>query len=156
MIDDDVLTMDERRYPQQPIPGVVAIVVSSKGVLLARRDKAPGTGLWSLPGGAVELGETQKESVIREVLEETGVQCEVIKLVSTADLITLDESNSVEFHFLLNHYLARSINGVLKPEFTDGEVGWFHPDKLPEDMVNDEIVNLINSVKDSITELMDE
>ncbi|MGY5858455.1 MAG: NUDIX domain-containing protein [Candidatus Thorarchaeota archaeon] len=148
--------MDDRRYPAHPITGVVVIVVSNKGVLLARRDKAPGTGLWSLPGGAVELGETQKESVIREVLEETGVQCEVIRLVSTADFITLDESNKVEFHFLLNHYLARSISGVLKPEFPDGEVCWFHPDQLPDDMVNNEIIELINSVKDSITELMDE
>jgi len=148
--------MDDRRYPQHPIPGVGAIVVSSKGILLARRDKAPGKGLWSIPGGAVESGETQKESVVREVLEETGIQCEVIKLISTADLITLDESKKVEFHFLLNHYLARSISGVLKPEFPDGEVGWFHPEKLPEDMVNGEIIELINSVKDSIAELMDE
>ena len=148
--------MDDRRYPLHPILGVVAIVVSKNGVLLGRRDKAPGKGLWSVPGGAVELGETQKESVVREVLEETGIQCEVIKLVGTADLVTLDESGKVEFHFLLNQYLARSISGELKPEFPDGEVGWFHPEKLPEDMVNKEIVDLINSVNDSITELMDE
>ena len=83
--------MDGRRYPQHPIPGVGAIVVSNEGVLLARRDKEPATGLWSIPGGAVEPGETQKESVVREVLEETGIRCEVIKLVNTFDLITLDE-----------------------------------------------------------------
>ena len=156
MIDDDVFTMDERRYPHHPIPGVGAIVVSNKGVLLARRDKAPGKGLWSIPGGAVELGETQKESVIREVLEETGVLCEVIKLVSTADLITLDESGSVEFHFLLNHYLARSTGGVLKPEFPDGEVGWFHPDKLPKEMVNQEIIDLLTSVRELILKSMNQ
>ena len=146
--------MSDRRYPTHPIPGVGAIVVSNIGVLLARRDKPPGEGLWSIPGGGVELGENQNESVIREVLEETGVQCEVLKLVSTVDLITLDETGTVEFHFLLNHYLARAITTVITPEFPDGEVGWFHPDELPEDMVNQEIVDLLNSVKDLILELM--
>ncbi|MHA1136207.1 MAG: NUDIX hydrolase [Candidatus Thorarchaeota archaeon] len=148
--------MDDRRYPLHPIPGVGAIVVSNKGVLLARRDKAPGTGLWSIPGGAVEPGETQKESVFREVLEETGIQCEVIKFVSTVDLITRDASGKVEFHFLLNHYLARAISGELKPEYPDGEVDWFHPEELPEDMVNEAIIELINSVKDLIVKLMTE
>ena len=146
--------MSDRRYPTHPIPGVGAIVVCNKGVLLARRDKPPGEGLWSIPGGGVELGENQNESVIREVLEETGVQCKVLKLVSTADLITLDETGTVEFHFLLNHYLARAITMVITPEFPDGEVGWFHPDELPEDMVNQEIVSLLNSVKNLILELM--
>ncbi len=146
--------MTDRRYPKHPIPGVGAIVVSSRGILLARRDKPPGKGLWSIPGGAVELGESQKESVIREVLEETGVQCEVLKLVSTADLITLDTSETVEFHFLLNHYLARATTDVLKPEFPDGEVGWFHPDELPDDMVNQEIIDLLSSVRDLVIELI--
>ncbi len=148
--------MNDRRYPKHPIPGVGAIVVGNKGVLLARRDKPPGKGFWSIPGGAVELGETQQESVIREVLEETGVQCEVLKLVSTDDLITLDEADKVEFHFLLNHYLARAITDVIKPEFPDGEVGWFHPDELPEDMANQEIVDLLNSVNNLILELMNQ
>ena len=146
--------MSGRRYPKHPISGVGAIVVGTKGVLLARRDKPPGEGLWSIPGGGIELGENQKDAVIREVLEETGVQCEVLKLVSTADLITLDEVGSVEFHFLLNHYLARAITDVIKPEFPDGEVGWFHPEELPKDMVNQEIIELLNSVKDLILELM--
>jgi ADP-ribose pyrophosphatase len=148
--------MDDRKYPQYPIPGVGVIVVGRNGVLLARRDKPPGKGLWSIPGGAVEVGETQKESAFREVLEETGIECEVFNLVSTADLITRDSSNNVEFHFLLNHYLAHSIGGELEPEYPDGEVAWFHPDKLPDDMVNESIVELISSVKDSIADLMSE
>ena len=146
--------MSERRYPHHPIPGVGAIVVSSKGILLARRDKPPGEGLWSIPGGGVEIGETQKESVFREVLEETGIECEVLDLVSTDDLITLDDTGTVEFHFLLNHYLARAITKVTRPEFPNGEVAWFHPDNLPEDMVNQKVVDLLDTLKDAILELM--
>ena len=148
--------MNDRRYPIHPIPGVGAIVVSDQGILLARRDKDPGTGLWSIPGGAIEPGETQKESVSREVFEETGIHCEVIKLVTTFDLITLDAARKVEYHFLINHYLARAIGGELQPEFPDGEVGWFHPDNLPEDLVNQEVRDLIDSLKQSIYELMKE
>ncbi|TFH06880.1 MAG: NUDIX domain-containing protein [Candidatus Thorarchaeota archaeon] len=148
--------MNDRRYPQHPIPGVGAIVVGRKGILLARRDKHPGEGFWSIPGGGVEIGENQKESVFREVLEETGIECEVLDLVSTDDLITLDDTGVVEFHFLLNHYLARALTEDTRPEFPNGEVAWFHPDKLPEDMVNQEIIDLLNSVKDSIFELMNQ
>jgi len=146
--------MNDRRYPDFPIPGVGAIVVGSKGVLLARRDKDPGQGLWSIPGGGVELGETQEASVIREVEEETGVKCEIIDFVSTADIVTRDSSGKVEFHFLLNHYLTRALTENIRPETKDGEVGWFHPDDLPSDMVNQRVVDIILSVRERVLTMM--
>jgi ADP-ribose pyrophosphatase YjhB (NUDIX family) len=148
--------MNDRRYPHLPIPGVGAIVVGSKGVLLARRDKDPGTGLWSIPGGGVELGETQETSLIREVEEETGVQCEIVDFVSTVDLVTRDTSGRVEFHFLLNNYLARALTEKTRPETEDGEVGWFHPDNLPTDMADQRIVGLIRSVRERVLGIMKE
>lgn len=148
--------MNERRYPQFPIPGVGAIVVGSKGILLVRRDKDPGKGLWSIPGGGVELGETQEESVVREVEEETGVQCAIIDLVSTANLITPDETGRIEFHYLLNHYLARALTETTIPETPEAEVSWFHPDYLPDDMANPRITELILSVRDRILDIKDE
>ena len=146
--------MNDRRYPQFPIPGVGAIVVGAQGVLLARRDKDPGKGLWSFPGGGVEIGETQETSIIREVEEETGVKCEIVEFVNTVDLITRDDTGKVEFHFLLNHYLARALTENTKPETEDGEVGWFHPDNLPPDMANQQITDLILSVRESIFKLI--
>ncbi|MFW9786902.1 MAG: NUDIX hydrolase [Candidatus Thorarchaeota archaeon] len=148
--------MNERHYPHLPIPGVGAIVVGPRGILLARRDKDPAKGLWSIPGGGVELGETQNESVIREVKEETGIACEVLEFVSTADLISHDISGNVEYHFLLNHYLARALTEDTKPETEDGEVGWFHPDRLPTDIADDRIKVLLLSVRDRILEVMNE
>ncbi|MGQ4913028.1 MAG: NUDIX hydrolase [Candidatus Thorarchaeota archaeon] len=147
--------MENRRYPTHPYPGVGAIVVGRKGILLARRDKDPGKGLWSFPGGGIELGETQEEAVIREVREETGVDCEVLSLVSTADLITTDSSGAVKFHYLLNHYLARALSEDTRPELPDGEVGWFHPDSLPPDMANARITALIHSLREDLLRLME-
>ena len=146
--------MSDRRYPSHPIPGVGAVVVGSQGVLLARRDKAPGKGLWSIPGGGVELGETQMESVKREVEEETGVKCEALELISTFDLITKDDAGAIEFHFLLNHYVARAVTEEVKPEHPDGEVGWFHPDRLPPDMASSGIASLVMSQRERILSLM--
>jgi len=146
--------VSDRRYPVHPIPGVGAIVVGTQGILLARRDKAPGKGLWSIPGGGVELGESQIESVIREVKEETDVECEVLELVSTFDLITKDDVGAIEYHFLLNHYLAKAITQEAKPENTDGEVGWFHPDELPTDLASPRIETLISSQRKRILSIM--
>lgn len=146
--------MSDRRYPSHPIPGVGAVVIGSQGVLLARRDKAPGKGLWSIPGGGVELGETQIESIRREVEEETGVKCEVLELIGTFDLITKDDKGTIEFHFLLNHYVAHAVTETTRPEYSDGEVGWFHPDRLPPDMASSGIEALIKSQRSRILSLM--
>ena len=92
--------------------------------------------------------------MVREVEEETGVKCEVVGFVSTADLITRDSSGRIEFHFLLNHYLARALTESTRPETEDGEVGWFHPDNLPDDIANQRIVDLILSVREKILVIM--
>jgi ADP-ribose pyrophosphatase YjhB (NUDIX family) len=146
--------LNDRRYPTHPVPGVGAIVVGEKGVLLARRDKDPGEGLWSFPGGAVELGESLEEAIVREVREETNVDCEIVDLLTTADLITEDTLGRVEYHFILNHYLARALTDNIAPETPDGEVGWFHPEQLPSDMVNPRVTALILSERERIAEMM--
>ncbi len=144
----------ERRYPPHPLPGVGAIVVGRNGVLLSRRDKDPGKGLWSLPGGAVELGETLVEAVVREVFEETGVRCEVIRLLGTYDLIVRDENSRIEYHYVLLHYLARALNYDLHQEFPGVDVAWFSPDALPVSEMPRPIVDLIHSVRSEILGLM--
>jgi 8-oxo-dGTP diphosphatase len=148
--------LSDRIYPTRPIMGVGAIVVGEKGVLLARRDKNPGEGLWSIPGGAVELGETQEQAAVRETKEETGVDCDVIDFVDTVDLVTKDSLGRVQYHFILNYFLARALTYETRPELPSGEVKWFHPDHLPPDVVDGRITNLILSLRDRIADLMRE
>ncbi len=146
--------LKDRKYPKYPIPGVGAIVVSKKGILLTRRDKDPGRGMWSIPGGAVEVGETQREAIVREVLEETGVRCEVIRLLDTYDLIIPDSTGKIEFHYILIHFLAKAMNIDLHEEKPDLDVSWFEIDNLPIAETPELVLNLIYSVKDEIMEIM--
>lgn len=149
-----VVLLRDRKYPRFPIPGVGAIVVSEKGILLTRRDKDPGRGMWSIPGGAVEVGETQRDAVVREIFEETGVRCEVIRLIDTYDLIIPDEEGKIKFHYVLIHFLSRALNTDLHEELPDVEVSWFNIDNLPVDETPELVLDLINSVKDEILEIM--
>ncbi|UCE11138.1 MAG: NUDIX domain-containing protein [Candidatus Thorarchaeota archaeon] len=147
--------MKDRSYPSFPIPGVGAIVVGSKGILLVRRDKEPARGLWSIPGGAVEVGEGQEEAVYREVYEETGVRVEVLGLVDTFDVILQDEAGETEFHYLLNHYLCEAHTEETTPESPEAEVGWFHPDSMPVDEMPPPVIDLLAKLKERISELME-
>jgi len=139
--------LTSRSYPNFPIPGVGVVVFGEKGVLLVRRVKEPGIGLWSVPGGAVEVGETQVDAVHREVKEETGVNCEVVRLIDTADIIIKDSDGDVEFHYLLNHYLAVALSSDVRPESGEAEVKWFNPNDLPLGEMPEKIVALINKAE---------
>ncbi|MGD9957009.1 MAG: NUDIX hydrolase [Candidatus Nanopelagicales bacterium] len=67
------------------IPCVGGIVVDSGRILLVQRGQQPSLGLWSIPGGRLEPGETAEEGCAREVLEETGLRVEVGALVGTVE-----------------------------------------------------------------------
>jgi 8-oxo-dGTP diphosphatase len=69
------------------IPCVGAVIKDRDGrLLLIKRGHEPGAGLWSLPGGRIEPGETHQQAVAREVLEETGLRVECRRLLGTAEL----------------------------------------------------------------------
>ena len=102
----DEATRVGREYPRAPIVGVAAVVLRGKDVLLIRRGREPMLGAWSLPGGALELGETTAEGVEREVFEETGVRVRPVEIVVTLDRIVRDDSGRVQFHYVLVEWLC--------------------------------------------------
>ncbi|MHA2425705.1 MAG: NUDIX hydrolase [Candidatus Thorarchaeota archaeon] len=142
--------MNDRRYPTHPIPGVGALVFGPQGILLVKRHKEPAKGFWSLPGGGVEVGETQFDAVKREVFEETGVHCSVLNFLTTYDLILPDEDEKIKYHFLLNHYLARAETEDLKPEVPEAEVAWFNLNSLPIDEMHPAVIELVESGRNAI------
>ena len=65
---------DRRKYPDRPYVGVGAVIVKDGKVLLVKRKYEPLAGQWSLPGGAVEVGETLEACLVREMLEELAAK----------------------------------------------------------------------------------
>src|SRR5213592_306931 len=88
----NVLLPNSRRYPKRPILGVGAIVIEFERVLLVERGREPLKGYWSLPGGVLELGEKLADGIRREVLEETGLEVELLSVVEIFERIMLDAS----------------------------------------------------------------
>jgi 8-oxo-dGTP diphosphatase len=104
-----------RKYPTKPLVGVGAVVMSENGhVLLVKRRHEPLAGQWSLPGGMLEIGETLEAGVAREIEEETGLVVSVGPVVEAFDLILLDDTGKVRYHFVLIDYLCRVRGGTLR------------------------------------------
>jgi ADP-ribose pyrophosphatase YjhB (NUDIX family) len=99
-------------------------------VLLIRRAQEPLKGEWSLPGGAVELGETLQAAICREVLEETGLVVEPIDVVEAFDRISQDAEGRVRFHYVLVDFLCRVVGGSLACASDALEARWAGENEL--------------------------
>lgn len=104
-----------REYPEAPIVGVGGIIFKGDTVLIVKRAQEPGNGEWSLPGGAVELGETLSHALKREILEEVSIDIEVGGLVRVLDRIVHDPQKRVQYHYVIIDYWGRTISGELRP-----------------------------------------
>jgi ADP-ribose pyrophosphatase YjhB (NUDIX family) len=104
-----------REYPERPLVGVGAVVIQDGRVLLVRRRYEPLAGQWSLPGGAVEAGETLVDAVAREIREETALEIAVGPVIEVLDRITRDGEGRTRYHFVLIDYLCTCIGGCLTP-----------------------------------------
>ena len=83
--------MASREYPDSPRVGVGAVVLREGRVLLVRRGVAPAQGLWAIPGGGLELGESLRAAAEREILEETGITIRAKEAFYIFDFIDRDK-----------------------------------------------------------------
>ena len=122
--------MAERTYPDRPFLAVSAAIVRDDRVLLVRRARFPAQGLFTLPGGVVEVGETLAEAVTREVREETALVVEPIGLAGLREHIQRDGENRVERHFVILAFAARWIAGAPQLNAELAEARWLKPEDI--------------------------
>lgn len=118
--------------------GVGVVVLDQQGHILL--EKRGDCGLWGLPGGRIEPGETIEETACREVLEETGMNVEITRLLGVYSdptdwrLVTYPgESNPVQLVDIVLEARVRS--GHLRVSSESERVEFFAPDRIPSQIV---------------------
>lgn len=134
-------------FPSRPVVGVGAVIFDGDRVLLVKRGHAPLKGEWSLPGGAVELGESLEAAVAREVLEETGLEVEVGPVVEVLDRVERTGDGRVEYHFVIIDYLCRVRGGRVARGSDADEVCWADAAALALRCVDDTATAVIDKAR---------
>lgn len=138
-----------RDYPDRPFVGVGAVIIDDHRVLLVRRANPPLQGEWSIPGGLVETGETTRDAIVREVLEETALHVEVAALVEVVERILRDHQSRVQYHYLLLDYRCRVLAGQARAGSDVSELRWASLDELELLSVAAETCAVIRKASDS-------
>src|SRR5574337_1127705 len=120
----------KREYPRHPIVGVGGVVIRGSCVLLIRRGREPLKGEWSIPGGMLELGESLKDGVKREVLEETGLKVRPLEALTVLDRIQKN-GERVQYHYVIIDYVCRPTGGRLKFGSDVLDARWVERQELP-------------------------
>ena len=136
----------QREYPTRPIAGVGVMIRDGERYLLIKRAANPDKGLWSVPGGLVEVGERIEDAAVSEALEETCLNVELVKRLGVVDKIEHDEKGEVYYHFVIIQYLAVVKSGDMCPMDDALEAEWVTLDQLKD-------YKLTNSLKDFLIDI---
>ncbi len=132
----------KREFPSRPIVGVGGVVIHRNRVLLVRRGREPMKGEWSIPGGALELGETLPDAVRREIKEETGLDVEPTRILMVLDRI-VNHGQRVKYHYVIVDFACRRTGGRLIPASDVLDARWVRREDLPRYHLTDVASRLI-------------
>lgn len=120
-----------REYPSQPIGGVGTVLIRDGKILLIKRASEPDKGMWSIPGGLIEYGETAEEAAAREVLEETGLKVDKPQFVDAVTKVIYDENNRIQYHFVILDFKSSSFIGHVQAQDDAQEAKWVKFEDVP-------------------------
>ena len=139
--------MSRRRlYPDKPMVGVGILIQRSGEYLLIKRAAEPDAGLWSIPGGLVEIGERASDAAIREAKEETGLDVEIEKVLGVVDKIIMDEGSKIKYHFVIIDYLASLKGGSLAASSDALDARWVKAEEFPSYELSPTLIQLLKRV----------
>ncbi|MFX1505192.1 MAG: NUDIX hydrolase [Promethearchaeota archaeon] len=129
--------MSDRKYPQRPWVSAHGIIFDEKRkkILLTKRAAPPKALFWFPPGGAIDLGETVKEGLKREIYEETDISVRNLQFINYIDGITRDANNNVEFHFVVFMFEAEYVSGTIKAKDDALEVKWVSIEEIMSEVI---------------------
>lgn len=116
--------------------GSCVIVKNKDGFILMQQRKYP-YGKWGLPGGLMELGESTEDTAKREVLEETGLNIEKLKLIGvySGEEYFCYAENGDEFYVVTTAYITDDYEGTVTVNDNESiKFEWLDPNKLPDDV----------------------
>jgi ADP-ribose pyrophosphatase YjhB (NUDIX family) len=108
---------------------VGAAVCWNGRALIVQRGKAPSKGVWTVPGGAVDLGETMRQAAAREIWEECSIRVEVGEVLGILDNIIRDETG-IRYHYAIVDFAAQYVSGDLTPSDELMDAAWVLPAEL--------------------------
>jgi 8-oxo-dGTP diphosphatase len=120
----------DRTYPRRPLLAASVAVIRDGRILLAARTRPPAKGLFSLPGGLVEAGETLEEAALRELSEEVGVAASIVGFNDHVEVIERDGEGKVALHFVIASFVARWLSGEGTPSPEADPVIWATPAEI--------------------------
>jgi ADP-ribose pyrophosphatase YjhB (NUDIX family) len=134
---------DARAYPDRPYLAVSAAIIRDGQILVARRARAPALGVWTLPGGVVEAGETLTEAIMREVAEETGMTIEPVALAGHREVLVRDDGGRLSRHFVILCFAARWLAGEPRLNEELAEARWLRPAELAALKTTDGLIDIV-------------
>ena len=121
-----------REYSDAPIVTVGLIVRKGDHALIIRRGKEPSKGRWTVPGGAVELGEPLREAGQREIREECGIETKAHGVADVLENIVRDSDGRVRYHYVIIDFLADYVAGDLRPASDVDDARWVSKEELSQ------------------------
>jgi 8-oxo-dGTP diphosphatase len=135
--------MSHRLYPGRPIVGVGVLIEEDGRYLLVKRAAEPDAGMWSIPGGLIDVGEKAADAAAREALEETGLTVEILGRVDVVDKIVRDPDGDVRYHFVIIDFNARPLSGEMRAMDDALDAVWVTPDGFTEYELTPTLVELL-------------